>query len=334
MVRVFVSEFLVGGGADCATGSNSMQREGLAMLTAVVSDISQMSGFEVVTTLRHGIQANFDAQVIRIQGTAEESRIFDELLHEVDAALVIAPETDGILESRCRQVLEAGASSWNCSPAAIGLCGDKLRLADHLQTRGLPTIPTTLTNWGQGFPMGSPPLVLKPRDGAGSCLTFLVKNSHDWQSAANQYRQTGQPERSLCQPFVTGRSLSTAAIFGLDGTWRACLPVGEQRLSDDGTFRYMGGVIPTTIPAEQIAQIQTLIRSTCETIPGLAGYVGIDFLMTEQRDLMIVEINPRLTTSYVGYRQLLSSRLPELWLSADCHEASVHIHRSIEFSVG
>ncbi|WP_157605557.1 ATP-grasp domain-containing protein [Schlesneria paludicola] len=329
-----MSEYLVGGGADVGSASESMQREGLAMLTALVSDFAQMPGFQVVTTLQQGVRANLDGQVIHVQGPADESNVFEELLSVVDAVLVIAPETDGILASRCRRVVEAGVSSWNCSPAAIGLCGDKLRLAVHLQSRGLPTIPTALADWDRGFPKDSPPLVLKPRDGAGSNLTFLVKSTQDWHSAAERYRQANLADRALRQPFVSGSALSTVAILGLDGQWRTCLPIGTQRLSNDGRFRYLGGAIPAMISAEQTTRIESLVRATCQTIPGLVGYVGIDFLLTEQGDVSIVEINPRLTTSYVGYRQLISNRLPELWLSTDPQVAFVHSCGPIEFGIG
>ena len=38
-------------------------------------------------------------------------------------------------------------------------------------------------------------------------------------------------------------------------------------------------------------------------IPGLTGYVGVDLVLTEDSALLI-EINPRLTTSYIALRQV------------------------------
>ncbi|MCK5120689.1 MAG: ATP-grasp domain-containing protein, partial [Methylococcales bacterium] len=38
---------------------------------------------------------------------------------------------------------------------------------------------------------------------------------------------------------------------------------------------------------------------------GLWGYVGIDIIQPELNDPWVVEINPRLTTSYVGINQAL-----------------------------
>ena len=332
-VRVFVSEYLVGGGVDASTSSTSMEREGLAMLTAVMSDIALIPDCQVVTTLRQDLRATLEGTVIRVEGPNEESTLFEQLTRTADAVLVIAPETDGVLAARCRRVIDTGGVSWNCAPDAIELCGDKLRLAAHLQSHGVPTIPTALENWAQDFDPNSPAVVVKPRDGAGSTLTFLVKNLLDWRFAAERYRQSGMTDRALRQPFVRGRSLSVGMNFGFDGQLRGCLPVGEQRLSDDGRFRYLGGVIPAQITPEQRAEIEQVVLAVCRTISGLAGYIGIDLLLTDGGEVLIVEINPRLTTSYVGYRQLMSGLLPSLWMSTDVQAPFVGGTDPIEFSL-
>lgn len=124
-------------------------------------------------------------------------------------------------------------------------------------------------------------------------------------------------------------------IFSLDGRRTECLPVGEQRLSDDGRFRYLGGAIPAEISSRQIAQIEEVVVAACRTIPGLAGYFGVDLLLTDGGQPVIVEINPRLTTAYVGYRQLFAKPLPEHWLLSQVPSPSpIPKARRIEFDAG
>jgi len=41
------------------------------------------------------------------------------------------------------------------------------------------------------------------------------------------------------------------------------------------------------------------------TLPGLRGFVGIDLVWHAQRGPVLIEINPRLTCSYVGLSQRL-----------------------------
>jgi len=42
----------------------------------------------------------------------------------------------------------------------------------------------------------------------------------------------------------------------------------------------------------------------CEAVPGLKGYIGVDLILT-RTEAMVIEINPRLTTAYLGVRRAL-----------------------------
>jgi tyramine---L-glutamate ligase len=294
-----------------------MRHEGLAMLQAVTEDIARLPGCTVVTTLESGVPFPSNVEVLRVDHPDDESVLFQRLLGEVDAVLVIAPETDGVLSERCRQVTTANVPSWNCSVAAIELCGDKLQLANHLLTHGLPTLSTTVVDLDQPPEKPAFPIVLKPRDGAGSSLTFLIKNCQQWEHAAQSFHDAGASYECLSQPFVTGRPLSVGVNISLNGQRIECLPVGEQRLSTDGRFQYLGGVIPADISTKTEEAIQEIVVATCRSIDGLAGYIGLDLLLPNDELPVVVEINPRLTTSYIGYRQLYAEPIPARWLLSE-----------------
>jgi predicted ATP-grasp superfamily ATP-dependent carboligase len=53
-------------------------------------------------------------------------------------------------------------------------------------------------------------------------------------------------------------------------------------------------------------------------VPGLSGYVGLDLLapFATPEELLVVEINPRLTTSYLGYRALADQNIAQYLLPA------------------
>ena len=89
-------------------------------------------------------------------------------------------------------------------------------------------------------------------------------------------------------------------------------PIADQHLVGNH-FQYEGGRIPAVIPPQSVAAVEQLVRTTCGTITGLRGYIGIDLLVpdSDPRSPLIVEINPRLTTSYVGYRQLCRDNIAE-----------------------
>ena len=290
------------------------------MLQSVTADVAQIPGFSVITTLEPALPCvgnlelgNFE--VVRVQNQADEAATFQQLCHEVDAVLVIAPETDGILAQRCRQVRGAPTVSWNCTPEAIELCGDKLRMADHLHAAGIPTIPTQLMDFACPPREWTAPVVLKPRDGAGSCLTFLIRNRLEWNQAAHSYQTANASENGLLQPFIAGKALSVGINLSLDGKQRECLLVSEQFLSADERFQYLGGRIPAEISPTIAAEVCELALAVCQSIEGLAGYIGLDLILTDDGDIRVVELNPRLTTSYIGYRQLYNGILPQGWLT-------------------
>lgn len=84
-----------------------------------------------------------------------------------------------------------------------------------------------------------------------------------------------------------------------------------------GQIEYLGG----RMPAEGIDPdpVRQLVRDALAEIPGLYGYVGCDVIVPDDAPHapLLVEINPRWTTSYLGYRALAEENLAERILSAD-----------------
>ncbi|MEZ6067491.1 MAG: ATP-grasp domain-containing protein [Planctomycetaceae bacterium] len=159
------------------------------------------------------------------------------------------------------------------------------------------------------------PCVVKPRYGAGSTLTQLCWSRAEYVAAVERCQSTSPPTAAIVQPYVPGRAISIAALIpdpleaGL-----SCFPVAEQRLLDDGSFGYVGGLIPAfDVP---VASIEETVARCAAAIPGLRGYVGFDLLLPSlsPESPILVEINPRLTTSYVAYRRLAVGRLTQYWL--------------------
>ncbi|MGH7128921.1 MAG: ATP-grasp domain-containing protein, partial [Planctomycetaceae bacterium] len=298
-MRVFVSEFLCGGGWPDAEFPPSLAREGRAMLDAVLMDFAAVPGCDVVTTWDDRLPpcgiAGVDA--ISVASPAEERRRFDELAAACDATLVIAPEFDGLLTERCRRVVSNGGRLLGPDPDAVALCADKLRLAEHLTRHGLATVPTTrlVDEAVLSQPPFLLPLVIKPRDGAGSLRLFGVRTIEEFEQALAAFAATTGLESAIVQPWISGRALSAGVLIGPRSV--QVLPLVEQHLSRDGRFRYEGGRLP--VCQELFSSIERLVRLACDTIPGLHGYVGFDLLVREDRPV-IVEINPRLTTSYIG----------------------------------
>jgi predicted ATP-grasp superfamily ATP-dependent carboligase len=296
-MRVLVYEFMTasGIGRDPGSPEHGMYREGRAMRDAVASDFARIAGVEVVAL----DQFEDDDPEREIWRAAEEC----------DWSLIIAPETDGQLDRDCWAVHSSKSRLLGSSVDSIRLTADKLALADHWRTNGVPAPATTDR---EPTACDAFPVVWKPRDGAGSTDTFLIRDRFEHTRALTS-RNPVRP--MILQEYVHGRPASVAFLCG--PRERAPLLPGLQVLSDDGRFNYRGGELP--IPPALAERAVHLARRAVECVPGLLGYIGVDLVLGDAEDGSrdsAIEINPRLTTSYIGLRALADFNIAEAMLRA------------------
>ncbi|MHC4874944.1 MAG: ATP-grasp domain-containing protein [Planctomycetota bacterium] len=230
---------------------------------------------------------------------------FGREVANADAVFVIAPEFFSILEARTRDVERlAPGRLVGCSSDAVRLCADKLKLAEFLRAIDVPTIETQWFDLQQPIAAFPLPMVIKPRDGAGSTLTFRVDSDEQLAEVAATLRISNEGFEFIQQPFISGRSLSGAAVVKGTGLNRtvSVLPTGEQLFSDDGLLQFRGVEIPGSVTRDEHLATEQIIRQCCDAIPGLNAYVGFD-LISSNHGVQLTEINPRLTTGYVERRK-------------------------------
>ncbi len=303
----------------------SLLREGRAMHAAVIADLLATPGCHVATTLdeRQRVSSTLAAspflEVEYVDEATREQAAFDRLCIETDVTLVIAPETGNELHRRVQRVVDWQRPTLNCEPHAIDLCGDKLRLAEHLLNRGIATIHTHAVQANENpWDVFAGDCVVKPRDGAGSWMTFLIpdRNAISWERIRNEMKAAEVFESAIIQPHIAGKSLSVGCLCDSVGNVEI-FPIARQSLNGPN-FEYQGGSLPAELEYRAVAAIHELVRSACASIQGLRGYVGIELLIPEASPTspVIVEVNPRLTTSYIGYRKLCRDNIAERMLPA------------------
>ena len=285
------------------------------MLSAVLEDFSRLPGVETTTLLNEEIRERFKNQACRVVLLREEEEDFRRLARESDFSLIIAPELDDLLFLRSSWVEQEGGRLLGPSLTAIRLAGDKYSCGEFLRQQGVPTPESRLIVVGRPAEGLAFPVVLKPRHGAGSWNTFLVESHHDLERLLGRRTPSGPCENSILQPYVPGLPASVGVIVGP----KQCVPLlaGEQVLSNDGRLRYLGGMFPLSRPLNLRARC--LAERAVGSIPGLLGYVGVDLVLGDASDGgedWVIEINPRLTTSYVGLRRLARTNLAEMMLLA------------------
>ena len=268
------------------------------MRDALAADFARLDGVDVVTFPD-------DARSCSLQAVLLFAR-------NCDWSVVVAPELDGILAMWVEGLRLNGCRVLASSNDAIELTSNKFALASHWRGRGVPTPATTdrEPTTCEAFPV-----VWKPRDGAGSTQTFLLRSTFDLARVRAQRETEADPGPMILQEFVPGRPASVAFLCGPAG--RMPLAPVYQSLSDDGRFQYLGGELP--LPQELAERAVRIARRAVDCVPGLLGYVGVDLVLGEAADGSrdyAIEINPRLTTSYVGLRALADFNIAESILRA------------------
>ncbi|MCS7313155.1 MAG: ATP-grasp domain-containing protein, partial [Acidobacteria bacterium] len=125
---------------------------------------------------------------------------------------------------------------------------------------------------------------------------------------------TRHPE-ILLQRLIHGDHASVSLLVTDDGRSQP-LSLNGQRVVPGCPFIYRGGVVPLrhplTVRAFEVAE------AAIRQVPGLRGYVGVDLVLADG-EAWLIEINPRLTTSYIGLRRVIACNLAQaIWTA--CRE--------------
>jgi predicted ATP-grasp superfamily ATP-dependent carboligase len=300
-MRLFLYEHIT---ATVADPSSSLFLEGRAMRDALAEDLRRIDDVELV---------EFDPALG-----------FDGCLERADVAWVIAPEFDHILIDFAQRVEHSGRTLIGPTSAAIRLASDKLMLHDHWKRHGLPTPETRRADrfpeWTWDLPW-----IVKPIDGAGSTATTIVRNVRDWPGAIRRGTEAGfTSDRLIVQPWHSGTACSVSLIHGQP------LQPMIQVLEGDNELAYVGGRYEADWASDRLIP---MAMQAISSVPGLQGYVGVDLIDAgDPSGPVAIEINPRLTTSYVGLRLMTDENLAERVLFADRFDAAVawksvfHLH--------
>ena len=314
------------------------------MIESLAADLCAVKDVRVATSRDYRVEISLPAEcdVNEVTAAEQDAALFSDLAGSADWTIVIAPETDSLLAKRCETVIAAGGRLLGPSPQIVRLATDKQQLAEHLGDHGVraatgETVPTghvdnnTSTKRPRvdrrennplagvsclyfqspaGFKTPSRdlpyPVVLKPIDGSGSRDVLLIDGPEVEIPPADSPRRVEQ--------FVPGMSVSVAVLCGPAGLFS--LPPCRQHLSEDRRFTYLGGSLPLTTPLA--ARATRLALAAVQTLKAPIGYLGVDLILgadSPGSEDTVIEVNPRLTTSYVGLRAATGDNLAEAMLA-------------------
>jgi predicted ATP-grasp superfamily ATP-dependent carboligase len=282
-----------------------LAREGDLMLGALLREIGALPSVSAISMRDPRLPAPDTGASFLVPAAGQDIwDLWERALDAVDALWPIAPETGGALERMSRLAASHGKRLLGSSPEAVRIAGSKRATCELLARHGIPAVETRTVD--AGLPPSRFGWVVKPDDGAGAEDSHIFEDAE----ALGGWLAGAESAGRVVQPFQPGEAASLSALFRQGRAF--VLSCNRQDIArEGGTFRYRGfdvGAREDLRPAfEEIAQ------KIAKALPGLFGYAGIDLMMTADGPV-VLEINPRLTTSYAGLGAALDRNVAGLVL--------------------
>ncbi len=288
-MKIFVYEHVTGGGMAGAALPPGLVREADLMVRTLLAELSTCPGVSCVTTRDARLPPIAGVEVLEARSGESPLQRFGRGVELTEAAWPTAPETGGTLTALTAEVARRGRIQLGCRVDAVRLASSKQATADLLLDAGIPVVPTC-SRVGQITPVPGR-WVVKPDDGAGALDSWVVP---DWMAARNRLAQSGGG--LVVQPWVAGDAMSLSLLCA-DGSSRLLACNRQHVAVVDGAITLVGLDVNAIVGYDD--RLVPLGGRIARAIPGLWGYVGVDLIMTQEGPL-VLEINPRLTTSYCG----------------------------------
>ena len=324
-MRILVYEHISGGVYAGHPMSPSVLSEGFGMLRSIVSDFKS-AGHEVtvlldarLSKLNPPIVADCTIPVFCPQ---ETEKLLGNAAKINDAVYIIAPETGQTLQSLVELVEHIGKVSLNCDARAIQKVANKTVLYETLKKNGLPTPNTLVLNVDGGLAevkqiirsKFSYPVVFKPMDGVSCCGLSIVKEDAQVEKAVARIKAESAGQHFIVQEFIDGEAASVSVLC--TGGKALAISLNRQNVKvamPEAVSSYEGGTVPFDHPLKQEAL--KVGEKVVESFPGLRGYVGVDLVLVNDKPF-VVDVNSRLTTSYVGLCRVASFNVAEALVNA------------------
>ena len=320
----------------------SIVSEAVELIRSLVSDLKDEDIYVLLAKQFENIFDDFDFDV---KTTVIEESLEDWLEREAyifDRAMFIAAENDNNLYNLTKLLESKDIKVYGSDHFAVNLASDKYETFDYLANRiPQPMTYNILLNkktywkraiqiffdtingdYGDGSNDNAVPIMQKPKDipvldnsdrdvvkenkliakprfGVDCDDIKIIASKRDIDDLEEIY---GEGSRFIVQPYIEGDVCSVCLIS--DGKEALPISLNKQIVEiDENGGEYLGGYVPYEHPLKD--KVFDYAKKACEYVPGLKGFIGIDFII-EDDYIYLLEINSRFTTSYVGLQKIIN----------------------------
>ncbi|MCL2173085.1 MAG: ATP-grasp domain-containing protein [Nitrososphaerota archaeon] len=305
-MKILIYEHACGGGFAEMAVSPGILAEGFGMLRLCAENL-KAAGHEVLVIVDEGLarlNPPLSAEIIPVFSFQDAQHAILKRCADIDAAYVIAPETNKTLYALVQFIEQNGVPTLNSYSKAIQAVSNKIDLYKTLNSNTKVKTPKTIqVNTSQNVEEVirreySFPVVIKPVDGVGCGGLSVIEEASQIRGAVEKIVNEFASETFIVQEYIEGEAVSVSLLC----TDTKILPISlnKQNLTlatPDRTSNYNGGAVPFN--HKMLQKAFKTAEATVNCFLGLKGYVGVDLILTDT-DPVVVDVNPRLTTSFIG----------------------------------
>ncbi|MGZ4981275.1 MAG: ATP-grasp domain-containing protein [Methylobacter sp.] len=302
-MKILVFEYITGGGFNKQELSDSLVKEGSLMRNALLDNLNRLNqtrlnSLEITVMLDwrlNNLVGMTGVNIVTIRPEHDITEEFARLVKQCDLVWPIAPEFDGILQALCQTVESLGKILLTSPATAVTIAGNKLKTYELLNQHHIAAVPTC--TFESVYTPGE--WMVKPINGVGCEDSYVLTSQLDFERMAMRKGQY------IIQPHLQGTKTSLSCLFKQGSGWLVCANL--QRFEFINQQYHLTDIVVNHYP--DLGLYQQLIDKIAQALPELWGYAGIDLI--ENDTTCVLEINPRLTTSFVGIHDALGINIAE-----------------------
>jgi len=225
------------------------------------------------------------------------------LFHEFDKAFILAPEENNILYNIIKFLEEKKIPHLNSSSVFIQETCDKQKTNNLIKNK-LPN--TELMHNDYKKINEKEPIVAKIIDGLGADMLYIFKDRNNLENNKNFLTK-----KHIYQKFIKGQ-VAGVNIFSKDGIFEI-LSLNEQIYERKSANQIFLKEMRIGAFNDHIIDFKHIVQDILKGFTGYDGFFGMDFIISENKEIFFLEINPRLTTSYTFLRESIGFNPAELY---------------------
>ena len=298
----------------------SIVSEAVELIRSLASDLKDEDIYVLLAKQFESIldDLDFDVKKIILEDSLEDW--LEKEAYVFDKAMFIAAENDNNLYNLTKLLESKEIKIYGSDSYAVKLASDKFETFDYLANR-IPQPMTynillnNKTYWKRAIQIFFDTINGDYGDGSNDNAVPIMQKPKDIPVLDNSDRDVIKENKLIAKPrfgvdcdnikiIASKRDIDDLEEIYGDG--REALPISLNKQNvkiDENGGEYLGGYVPYEHPLKD--KVFKYAKKACEYVPGLKGFVGIDFII-EDDYIYLLEINSRFTTSYVGLQKIIN----------------------------